>query len=1277
MTAAEFLDTEEETQSAADFLDAPDVIDGTGFEKKLQGEGLRAPEEPARGPTVAAAAAADYLDAPVENVSEFLKNAGPDADPKALVSALEEYDADPGRVLSPAEYQAKEAALSRLPVGERVRRKWEGAKAALGAIMDTAVAFGKEAPTMPELLADVALRVAGTKGAALERAAETLPKLPGTAVNVLQGAALTAMDYGAELNDINLITDGTLPTKADVAGLDYERYVFRKGLAQQRAEILSRTDLPGIQGVGDMLADPMNAIPLGVGFRGASVTGQVVKRGTAMAGSVVEAPAGWLANTIARTEEAVAAKAAAMGVTPELSQGIKWGAGVAGTGLTGLGLSGDDNNGGALVAGALLGLPAAASLTKHAARMVQASGAAVRRGAQESLSATGLGVKEFAAELARDEVIPQAYRSQMLAGRPVDSPLRRAAQDAGLPDMTRRLARTVDNMKLAQALESVGGVVGSSMDAAILNAAMASGRSDQEIGGAIATGALFGGMGRVVHRLAGAERRMMENGDVARMLSEVAADCGDYQSMLNLPHDQLAAIASAQGVFGRNVTLKPLRAAEFQSAMQERGLQDTGRGVHIQEPGGSRDGVIFVNVDKLQGQGPHVFLHEYAHALQKSNVLNGAMREEIRSWIDDAFPVADRQAARVAYASKVEGSNDPARVAQRLAMLDRADAESGRQPGDWLRDELWAETFAGSKRGLDFWAARGRGPGVLRAVSRSLAATGIPIDPSTGRVVVESPVFGKVQAQIKGSVLERRLNDYVREYGRWIEGSGDSSANVNTGARVFAEGVPKANRFVRLSEVAPRVRENQFMREVDGRLAFKTQAEVDAEFESRKKTFENIRKLSVPAKSHADWGIHVSPDGKRLVGGRQLPERFIQQPNIGPYLKAVEGELRAAEDGGTSVRLVYHKIGSSTAKGYRVNNLGNLRAEVMEVVPFWRSISQADNVLVHVLDVDQFRRNAIKKINKGELPEFNNDMAQLERDLKRYMDNHAQGLPGETVIGSRKRDGINGLLGIGTIRNKGANPLAHAGQESKSAVKTLRLDRVEVAREGNQGLSFDYHKADSNLMPDGEWRADGASYMPDDVAADKSSKPGVVKSWDDVRDGHEWNSVKKFLPREAADAPVFRARGSKDEVVRQAAEFLRKNPVVQDRKGRIVFLPNGQTRGGYSDPVMNRAEHVIGTDSKPGAHDRNPQSDKIQWLAAVPDTISHAPVRVHEGSEVIYFRNYRNKTHQVVTTKEGVFVDQQAYDSGLVTQYPLELSKKQFKGASKVELLPPPSAALE
>jgi len=132
---------------------------------------------------------------------------------------------------------------------------------------------------------------------------------------------------------------------------------------------------------------------------------------------------------------------------------------------------------------------------------------------------------------------------------------------------------------------------------------------------------------------------------------------------------------------------------------------------------------------------------------------------------------------------------------------------------------------------------------------------------------------------------------------------------------------------------------------------------------------------------------------------------------------------------------------------------------------------------------------------------------------------------------------------------------------------------------------------------------------------------------------------------------------------------LDANPVVQDRNGRMVYLPYAQTEGGYRDPILNRAEHVTCTDEKPGAHHRNLHPEKAKWLAAVVETIKNAPVRVHDGNEILYFRSYAGYTHQVTTSGEGVFLDHKIYESGLVTQYPVHLRKETYDRNAWVELL--------
>ncbi|MEI6036075.1 MAG: hypothetical protein WCS65_17555, partial [Verrucomicrobiae bacterium] len=552
-----------------------------------------------------------------------------------------------------------------------------------------------------------------------------------------------------------------------------------------------------------------------------------------------------------------------------------------------------------------------------------------------------------------------------------------------------------------------------------------------------------------------------------------------------------------------------------------------------------------------------------------------------------------------------------------------------------------------------------RGNGLLRAAARGLSASGIPMDPSTGRVIVESPIFGKVKSQIKGSAMERRLNDYLRSYARWIDGPANRTDAAMTGTKVFEQGIPKENRFVNLAEVRPGVRENQFMREVDGRLAFKTQKEIDAEFESRRQTFQSMRRGALPVKVDSEWGQHRAPDGSVRVGGAVLPERFMQQPNVGPYLKAVEAEMRDAQSAGRSVRIVYHKIGSQTPRGYRVKNLGNLRADVLEVIPFWRQITKADNVLVHVLDADQFRRNAIKEINAGKLPEFGNDMVQVERDLKQYLENHRQSLPGENGIGTGKRDALNRLLGIGTIENKGKNPLAAAigTPRAKSAVKTLRLDRVEMARPGNEGMAFDYHRANSNMMPDGEWRADpqvdGGNEKPEKprqtrIVAQSNQPQNEV----DLESGTEARNLMQQMP--AAAYPVRRLERSNN--LKTYWDWFKENlegkslttpigKVSVFKRGHFMKLIAGGRDKGFIPGAENWGDIVRKIEAgevrldDPDTAPKGFEEYRARNMTLIPDVVEN-PVAILRSKDdptaLIFLKKYKRDQESVW---QGVFVD--------------------------------------
>lgn len=176
----------------------------------------------------------------------------------------------------------------------------------------------------------------------------------------------------------------------------------------------------------------------------------------------------------------------------------------------------------------------------------------------------------------------------------------------------------------------------------------------------------------------------------------------------------------------------------------------------------------------------------------------------------------------------------------------------------------------------------------------------------------------------------------------------------------------------------------------------------------------------------------------------------------------------------------------------------------------------------------------------------------------------------------------------------------------------------------------------------------------------------LPKSWADVRPGQNWDSAKRFLPSTGEKRPAFGIqRGSWETMVDRLASWLGMVRETTDPWGAKVRLDNPEQRGAFRDPLKNRAAHLMGEKSKGDPTARFRDEQKIGWLGAIETTISNAQVRVKQGSETLYFRNYSEGTHLVVV-EGGAIKDQYA----LVTQYAPELRRSQFRGA-KVEKIRP------
>jgi hypothetical protein len=122
-------------------------------------------------------------------------------------------------------------------------------------------------------------------------------------------------------------------------------------------------------------------------------------------------------------------------------------------------------------------------------------------------------------------------------------------------------------------------------------------------------------------------------------------------------------------------------------------------------------------------------------------------------------------------------------------------------------------------------------------------------------------------------------------------------------------------------------------------------------------------------------------------------------------------------------------------------------------------------------------------------------MQVIEADLRTYLGNHRNGLPGEAGIGQAKRDMLNGLIGTGTAVQRKANPL-FSDLNPRGSVRSFRLDRYnDLTPTGREGLSFDYDKINNNRMPQQIPRE--AQGMPDSAPrgqamADVSHSPNYV-----------------------------------------------------------------------------------------------------------------------------------------------------------------------------------------
>jgi DNA (cytosine-5)-methyltransferase 1 len=887
---------------------------------------------------------------------------------------------------------------------------------------------------------------------------------------------------------------------------------------EQPAETLSM--------LGSMVVDPVNLIPVGAG---ALSKLRVLRRTATLAGAPlrgVQRAADATADLAERMEFGISSRVQDItGLTAKQQAAL--GAGAAGAAVYADAAGGGGNVTAAVTAiGSVLpGLRYGGAIIRKTGAAAGGAAAIIR---EAGVGGIGTARAEAAADLARMTAIPERYRKYFTGYVDgTDSTLKRVAQDAGNPEALRRVARFADRAGVTTAARLADDVTSGAVAAGITGAPFAALQPDAEragevLGGIMALGGVAGVAGSVARR--GATEA---DADIARMMADVYAVGGNVDAFSALPHASLDRMAAMQGVLAGKVDFVPLKADEYRMNKDVSATGgELAAGLFLEKDANGR-ARVFINLDarKAAGGVDAIAPHEIGHAILTSNVLDGQPRNDLRNLVNQQYgpdgvtargreyvgrlvdadinngttgelpqvlteqefrdlESGNKSAADISKARKLEPSERERLINERYEELSQRSIERGEDALDWARDEIIAETFASEAPAIDFRAIRRDAAfprlaeSMLATGGRVLEMMGVRLDSGTGKMLDNPSVLFRDNPLFQDRIMQKRVKEYVRAYDQYLVGLEEAGSATPRGVELARSNRPEdvaRSTHVKLRDEGRGVLENDFLfQKPDGTYAYKPQPIINNAEGNRAaqiRTLYNANKF-VPVNS-TEFGRR-KVNGRVVIGGPVLPPQFDLFTHFPQWLRPDPvtkdiGLIRKMEasrkEGGTWL-IDYNRVGSGASGRYRILNMGNVRAiQTESSAPFGWLVSKANHLLAAGIDINAFRASAMKAINKGELGIFNNDMKQVEADLKTYLANHRSGLPGEATIGQQKRDTLNGLIGTGTAVQRAANPL-YAELNPKGSIRTWRIDRLNDAQpSGRTGYFFDYDKINNNRMP--------------------------------------------------------------------------------------------------------------------------------------------------------------------------------------------------------------------
>lgn len=212
---------------------------------------------------------------------------------------------------------------------------------------------------------------------------------------------------------------------------------------------------------------------------------------------------------------------------------------------------------------------------------------------------------------------------------------------------------------------------------------------------------------------------------------------------------------------------------------------------------------------------------------------------------------------------------------------------------------------------------------------------------------------------------------------------------------------------------------------------------------------------------------------------KDVPPGFYNDPDITPWAKDAVRQTVDAIANKRGLQFYNHQLNKevsatsdkSWAQDARMT-MGNTEARLMRGTPDSLEITKKGNLILRLASESAIDAKLAKWANQSgpaSLDLWGGDTAKVAPDLAQYLQNHVNGQPGETGIGTQKRDVLNAMLFGANKEFQGANPIREklTGADKKAIWRSPRLDRMEAPQSYDPGRApASWEAGKRNLSPD-------------------------------------------------------------------------------------------------------------------------------------------------------------------------------------------------------------------